>query len=185
MIENSKQQAKTRMTKCIDGLRDAFSKIRTGRAHPSLLDHIHVDYYGSNMPLSKVANIATQDSRTLTITPWDKNMVGPIEKAILQSDLGLNPSTAGMLIRVPLPALTEERRKDLIKVVKQEAEHARVAVRAVRRDANTEIKALLKEKKISEDDERRAEEEIQKLTDQFIAQVDKMLAEKEKDMMQV
>lgn len=185
MINQAKQQAQTRMTKCLESLRDAFSKIRTGRAHPSLLDHIHVDYYGSKMPISKVANIATQDARTLTITPWDGNMVGPIEKAIQQSDLGLNPMTAGTLIRVPLPSLTEERRKDLIKVVKHEAEHARVAIRAVRRDANTEVKALLKDKKISEDDERRAEEDVQKLTDQFIAQVEKMLAEKEKDLMHV
>ncbi|GAB4359475.1 MAG: ribosome recycling factor [Gammaproteobacteria bacterium] len=183
MIEDIKKDAKIRMEKSVEALKQEFSKLRTGRAHTSLLDHITVSYYGSEVPLNQVANVAVEDARTLSITPWEKNMVQPIEKAIISSDLGLNPTTAGTVIRVPLPPLTEERRKDMVRVVRQEAEGARVAIRNIRRDANHHIKELLKEKEISEDDDRRAEEEIQKLTDKYVAQIDELLAEKEKDLM--
>ncbi|MFQ5487304.1 MAG: ribosome recycling factor, partial [Gammaproteobacteria bacterium] len=169
MIEDIKKDAETRMGKSIAALQQEFAKIRTGRAHPSLLDHIKVPYYGDEVPLNQVANVAVGDSRTLTVTPWEKNMVPVVEKAITSSDLGLNPSTAGNVIRVNLPPLTEERRREMTKVVRAEAEAARVAVRNIRRDANSDIKALLKEKEITEDDERRAEEAIQKMTDKFIA----------------
>lgn len=185
MIDPIKKNANGRMQKSIDALKDAMSKIRTGRAHTSLLDHIKVEYYGSEMPLSQVATVSVADARTLTVQPWEKTMVQPIEKAIMSSDLGLNPAASGQLIRVPLPALTEERRKDLTKVVRHEAEGAKVAVRNIRRDANNEIKALLKDKKVTEDEVRRAEEDIQKMTDKFIAEIDKVLAEKEKELMAI
>lgn len=183
MISDIQQQAATRMGKSIEALKHEFSKIRTGRAHPSLLDQISVPYYGNESSLSQVANIAVEDARTLTITPWEKNMVQVIEKAILKSDLGLNPNTNGMVIRIPLPPLTEERRRSLVKVVKSEAENGRVAIRNIRRDANTEIKDALKEKLISEDEARSAEEKIQKTTDQYIKEVEKLLEEKEADLL--
>ena len=184
-INDVTTDAKTRMARSIDALRQELSKVRTGRAHPSLLDHVRVSYYGSDMPLNQVANVSVQDARTLGVAPYDKGMVSAVEKAIRDSDLGLNPVTAGTLIRVPLPALTEERRRDLIKVVRHEAEAARVAVRNVRREANHALKELVKEKLVSEDQERRAEEEIQKLTDRFIAEVDKVLQAKESDLMEI
>lgn len=173
------------MQKSIESLKNELTKIRTGRAHPSLLDHISVDYYGSMMALSQVANIAIEDARTLSITPWEKPMVAVIEKAILKSDLGLNPAVAGTVIRVPVPALTEERRRDLVKVVKNEAEGARVAIRNIRRDANGELKALEKDKTISEDEERRAEDNVQKLTDKYIKEVEAVFEKKEKDLMAI
>ncbi len=185
MIEEIKKDAETRMGKSIESLKDAFAKIRTGRAHTSLLDHITVEYYGNEVPLSQCATVSVADARTLAIQPWENSMIAPIEKAIMNSDLGLNPSSAGNVIRVPLPALTEERRKDLIKIVRQEAEGARVAIRNIRRDANQDIKALVKEKEITEDDGRRAEEAIQKLTDKYVGEVDKLLEEKEKDLMSI
>ncbi|MGH8533684.1 MAG: ribosome recycling factor, partial [Gammaproteobacteria bacterium] len=169
----------------IESLQHELAKVRTGRAHTSLLDHIRVDYYGSEVPISQAATVTVIDPRTLGVTPWDKSMVKAVEKAILNSDLGLNPATAGDLIRVPLPALTEERRRDLIRVVKTEAEQARVAVRNIRRDANHHLKELVKKKDISEDDERRAEEKIQHLTDDNIARIEKVLAAKEKDLLEV
>ena len=172
-----------RMAKCIGVCKQAFAKLRTGRAHASLLDHVRVDYYGSEVPLSQCANITVEDARTISIQPWDKNMVPAIEKAIHTSDLGLNPSTAGTTIRIILPALTEERRKELVKVVRAEAENARVAVRNVRREIKNDIKEMLKEKMISEDDDRRAEEQLQKLTDKYVAEVDALLAAKEKEML--
>lgn len=183
MIDDIKQDAKARMRKTVENLTHELAKIRTGRAHPSLLDHIHVTYYGTDMPLRQVANINVEDARTLAITPWEQGMVKPVEKAITSSDLGLNPSTAGTVIRVPLPPLTEERRRDLIRVVRHEAEQARVAIRNVRRDANTELKEAVKEKLISEDDERRGYEVVQSLTDEYIKELDKVLEEKEKDLM--
>lgn len=185
MIEDIKQDAGSRMSKSVESLKQDLTKIRTGRAHTSLLDHITVDYYGSETPLSQVAAIAVGDSRTLTVTPWEKTMVAPIEKAIMKSDLGLTPNSAGTTIRVPLPPLTEERRRDLIKIVRNETEQARVAIRNIRRDANSTVKELVKEKEISEDDQRRAEDDIQKLTDKFIAQVDGMLEAKEKELMEI
>lgn len=184
-VADVKKNATTRMAKSIDALKDEFSRVRTGRANAGLLDHLKVNYYGTETPLSQAANVSVQDARTLVVTPWDKSLVPAIEKAILASNLGLNPVTAGTVIRVPLPMLTEERRKEMIKVVRHEAEGARVAIRNVRRDALAEVKALLKEKKISEDDDRRAHDEIQKLTDKFIADVDKVLVEKEKDVMSI
>ncbi|MGD2081884.1 MAG: ribosome recycling factor [Chromatiales bacterium] len=185
MIDDIKKDATERMGKTVESLVQEMAKIRTGRAHPSLLDHIRVPYYGSDVPLSQVASVNTEDARTLTIQPWEQTMVKPVEKAIMESDLGLNPNTAGTVIRVPMPALTEERRKDLIRVVRQEAEQARVAVRNIRRDANNDLKALVKEKLISEDDERRGQEIIQKVTDQHIKEVDTILEGKEKDLMAV
>jgi ribosome recycling factor len=185
MIDDVKKDAATRMQKSAESLKDALSKLRTGRAHTSLLDHIRVSYYGNEVPLNQVANVATADSRTLTITPWEKQMVPVIEKAIMTSDLGLMPATSGTLIRVPMPALTEERRREIIKVAKQEAEAARVAVRNVRRDSNTELKNLLKDKKVTEDEEHRAQDEVQKLTDQHIANIDKILATKEAELLEV
>ncbi len=185
MISDVKNQADARMRKSIAALRDELVKIRTGRAQTSLLDHITVSFYGSEVPLSQAANVAVADSRTLTLTPWDKSMVQPIEKAIMTSDLGLTPNTSGGVIRIPLPSLTEERRRDLIKVVRGEAEGARVAIRNIRRDANGDLKKLLKDKQISEDDDRRAQDEIQKLTDKYIAEVDKMLAAKESELMEI
>ncbi len=185
MIDEIIEDAAARMKKSIAAMKSELAKIRTGRAHPSLLDHITVEYYGSEVPLSQVANINTEDSRTLSVTPWEKDMVKVIEKAIMTSDLGLNPATAGMTIRVPMPALTEERRRDLVKVVRQEAENGRVSVRNIRRDANNDFKELLKEKEISEDEARRAEERIQKLTDEAIAEIDKLLEEKEQELMEI
>lgn len=184
-IDDVTTDAKTRMARSIEALRQELSKIRTGRAHASLLDHVRVSYYGSDMPLNQVANVSVQDARTLGVAPYDKGMVSAVEKAIRDSDLGLNPVTAGALIRVPLPALTEERRRNLTKVVRQEAEAARVSVRNVRRESNQALKDLVKEKLISEDQERRAMEEVQKLTDQFIAEVDKVLQAKESDLMEI
>ena len=185
MISDIQQGAATRMGKSIDALKHEFSKIRTGRAHPSLLDQISVSYYGTESSLSQVANIAVEDARTLTITPWEKGMVQAIEKAIMKSDLGLNPATNGMTIRIPLPPLTEERRRNLVKVVKHEAENGRVAIRNIRRDANSEIKEALKEKMISEDEARAAEEKIQKLTDQYVKEVEKLLEAKEADLLSI
>ncbi len=185
MIDDIKSDAATRMGKSVDALVHELAKVRTGRAHPSLLDHIRVDYYGSEVPLSQVANINTEDARTLTVTPWEKTMIAPVEKAIMTSDLGLNPMSAGAVIRVPMPPLTEERRKDLIRVVRQEAEGAKVAIRNIRRDANHELKELVKEKVISEDDERRGQEIIQNLTDQHTKKVEEVLDEKEKDLMEI
>ena len=185
MLDEIKKDAGTRMAKSVASLRQDLTKIRTGRAHTSLLDHITVEYYGSPVPLNQVANVGVEDSRTLIITPWEKDMVQPIEKAIMGSDLGLNPASAGTVIRVPLPALTEERRKDMIRVVRQEAEGGRIAIRNIRRDAMHDVKELLKEKMIGEDDERRAEGEIQGITDKYVAEIDKVLAEKEAELMEV
>ncbi len=185
MIEDIKKNAETRMKKCIESARTQLAKVRTGRAHPSLLDTIRVSHYGNDVPLSQVAAVAVSDSRMLVVTPWEKTMVGPIEKAIMASDLGLNPATSGMVIRVPLPALTEERRRDLTKVVKHEGEEARVAVRNVRRDAMNELKALLKDKKIAEDEERKAQDVVQKATDKFISEIDGMIKDKEKELMAI
>lgn len=185
MINDIKKEAGDRMQKCIDSLRVALAKLRTGRAHAGLLDHITVDYYGSEVPLSQCANVTVEDARTISITAWEKNMISVIEKAIMKSDLGLNPSTAGAIIRIIMPALTEERRRDLAKVVRGEAEGGRVAVRAVRRDANQDIKELAKEKLISTDDEKRGETDIQKLTDTFVAKIDELAAAKEKELMQL
>ncbi|WP_298613322.1 ribosome recycling factor [uncultured Thiothrix sp.] len=185
MISDIMKSAETRMQKSIEALKNELTKIRTGRAHPSLLDHVSVDYYGTPTALSQVANIAIEDARTLSITPWEKPMVAVIEKAILKSDLGLNPAVAGTVIRVPVPALTEERRRDLVKIVKNEAEGARVAIRNIRRDANGELKALEKDKTISEDEERRAEDSVQKLTDKYIKEVEAVFEKKEKDLMAI
>jgi len=185
MIDEIIQDAEVRMGKSIDALHTEFKKIRTGRAHPSLLDQVHVDYYGADTPINQVANVTVEDSRTLAVTPWEKDMVSKVEKAIMNSDLGLNPSTAGTVIRIPMPPLTEERRRDLVKVVKHEAEQARVAIRNIRRDANSDFKDLLKEKEISEDEERNAEERIQKLTDKYVGKIDKVLADKEAELMEV
>ncbi len=184
MIEEIKKDARTRMGKSVEALRHELSKLRTGRAHTSLLDHITVPYYGSDAPINQVASVSVTDPRTLAVTPWEKKMVPAVEKAIRNSDLGLNPVTAGDVIRVPLPPLTEERRREMTRVVRHEAENARVAVRNIRRDANHHLKALLKDGDIAEDAERRAEGEIQKLTDQFIAEIDKVLEDKEKDLLE-
>ena len=185
MINEIKQDAKLRMEKSVEALRSQISKVRTGRAHPSILDSVMVPYYGLDTPLKQLANITVEDSRTLALTVFDKSSAGAVEKAIMTSDLGLNPAGAGTVIRVPLPPLTEERRRDLVKVVRSEAEQGRVAVRNIRRDANSDLKELLKEKEISEDEERKATDEIQKLTDTYIAKIDELLAEKEKDLMEV
>ena len=185
MLDDIKKDAVERMQKCVLAFKNELKRLRTGRAHPSLLEHIRVEYYGNEVPLTQVSNIALEDARTLTVTPWDKGMVGAIEKAIMKSDLGLNPATAGTVIRVPMPPLTEERRRDLTKVVRHEAENARVAVRNVRRDVNSEIKDMLKEKLISQDDDRRAQDDVQKLTDKHVAEIDQVLAEKEKELMQI
>lgn len=183
MISDIQQDASVRMGKSVEALQKAFTKIRTGRAHPSLLDQITVSYYGSETPLSQVANVSVEDSRTLKVSPWEKDMTKAIEKAIMTSDLGLNPTTQGMAIRIPLPPLTEERRRDLVKVVKNEAEQGRVAIRNIRRDANSEIKEALKEKMISEDDARAGEEKIQKITDKFVSEIEKHLEVKEADLL--
>lgn len=185
MIEEIQQDAKERMAKSIDALKNNLNKIRTGRAHASLLDNISVEYYGMDTPLNQVGNISTPDARTLAITVFDKGMIGAVEKAILKSDLGLNPSSQGTLIRIPLPPLTEERRRDLVKVVKNEGENGKIAIRNIRRDANSDFKSLLKDKEISEDEAHQAEDEIQKLTDTFVKQVDSMLADKEAELMEI
>ena len=185
MINEIKTDAKERMGKSIESLTVAFNKIRTGRAHPSLLDGIRVSYYGSETPLSQMANISVEDGRTLAVRVWERQVVPDVEKAILKSDLGLNPSTAGEVIRIPLPPLTEETRKGYIRQARQDAENARIAIRNIRRDALADIKELEKEKEISEDDERRAQDDVQKLTDQFIAEVDKNLSAKEDDLMAI
>ena len=185
MIADIKKGAEQKMTKTLETLKVDLGKVRTGRAHAGLLDHIMVDYYGTMTAVPKVANVQLADARTITVQPWEKKLVPAIEKAIRDSDLGLNPMSSGDLIRVPMPALTEERRKDLIKVVRHEAENARVAVRNVRRDANEHLKKLLKEHKVAEDDERHAQTDVQKLTDRFVAEIDKALHQKEADLMAV
>jgi ribosome recycling factor len=185
VLDEIRKDAANRMAKSVASLQQEMTKIRTGRAHTSLLDHVTVEYYGSQVPLSQVSNVGIEDSRTLIITPWEKDMVQPIEKAIMTSDLGLNPATAGTVIRVPLPALTEERRKDMIRVVRNEAEGGRIAIRNIRRDAMHDVKELLKEKMIGEDDERRAEGDIQSITDKHVAQIDQVLADKESELMEI
>jgi ribosome recycling factor len=185
MIEEYKADAKIRMEKSLEALAGNFTKIRTGRAHPSILNGVYVSYYGSEVPLSQVANISVEDARTLSVIPWEKPLVPEIEKAIMKSDLGLNPSTSGEVIRLPMPALTEETRKIFIKKAKQEAENSRVSVRNTRRDILSDLKALNKDKEISDDDLRRAEDEIQKVTDHFIGEIEKALAIKEKDLMEI
>lgn len=185
MIKEIQTTAEEKMKKSVEALKNNLTKIRTGRAHTGLLDQVDVDYYGSKVPVSQVANVTLLDARTISVKPYESNMTAAVEKAIRDSDLGLNPSSMGDIIRVPMPMLTEERRKDLIKVVRHETEEARVAVRNIRRDANNELKALLKDKEISEDDNRRGEESIQKLTDKYIAEMDKILDAKEKDLMEV
>lgn len=184
MIENIKKDARIRMSKTLDSLRTELAKIRTGRAHPSLLEHVQVDYYGSNVPISQAASVSIEDARTLAVTAWDKSMVQALEKAIMKSDLGLNPVTAGTIIRIPLPPLTEERRIALSKVVHHEGENAKIAIRNIRRDANHHIKELLKNKDISEDDDHRAEQDIQQLTDSNVKQTDEIVAVKEQELME-
>jgi ribosome recycling factor len=185
MIADVKKTAEQKMKKTIDALKSDLAKVRTGRAHTGLLDHITVDYYGTPTPLPQVANVTLLDARTIGVTPWEKKMAGTVEKAIRDSDLGLNPATTGDTVRVPMPLLTEERRKELIKVVRHEGENARVAVRNVRRDAIHQLKELLKQKKVAEDEERRAQDDVQKLTDRHIADIDKLLQQKETDLMAV
>ncbi len=185
MIDEIKQDANLRMDKSIEAFKLSLQKIRTGRAHPSLLEHLTVSYYGVDTPLNQAANVSVQDSRTLAIQPFEKSMIQPIEKAIMESDIGITPNTSGNLIRLPLPPLTEERRKDMIKVVGNESEAAKVAIRNIRRDANSTLKELEKEKEISEDDERRSEDEIQKLTDIHVKKVEELAAEKEKELMEI
>ena len=185
MIDELKKEASQKMTKSMESLSNNLSKIRTGRAHPSILDAITVEYYGQEVPLNQVANIKIEDAKTLQLNVWEKNMIKEVEKSIISSDLGLNPAVSGNLIRIPLPPLTEERRKELVKLVKQEGENCKVSVRNIRRDANSKLKQLLKEKSISEDDEKRSEEGIQKLTDSNIKQIDERIIEKEKDLMQI
>jgi len=184
-IAEVRQSAEQKMQKSIEALKTSLAKIRTGRAHAGLLDHIMVDYYGSMVPIGQVANVTVQDARTLSVQPWEKKMVQVVDKAIRESDLGLNPATSGDLIRVPMPPLSEERRRELTKVVKHEGEQAKVAVRNLRRDANEHLKKLLKDKAISEDDERRAQDDVQKLTDRFVVEIDRMLSVKEQEIMTV
>jgi len=183
MLEEIKADASQRMQKSIESLVSQLKKMRTGRANPSLLEHLKVESYGSDVPLNQVANISVEDARTLMVTPWDKSMVQPIEKAIMLADLGLNPATAGTVIRVPMPALTEERRKDMIKLVKNEGENSKIALRNIRRDALSDSKELLKEKDISEDDDRRMQDQVQKITDSFVAKVDDMVKVKEAELL--
>jgi ribosome recycling factor len=185
MIAEIKKNVEQKMSKSLEALKVDLSKVRTGRAHTGILDHVMVDYYGSPTAVNQVANITLTDARTIGVQPYEKNMIGPIEKAIRDSDLGLNPATNGDLIRVPMPMLTEERRRDLIKVVKSEGEDAKIAVRNIRRDANEQLKKLLKDKEVGEDEERRAQDEVQKLTDRFVAEIDKALQAKETDLMAV
>jgi ribosome recycling factor len=184
-IAEIRKSAEQKMQKSVEALKHDLAKIRTGRAHPGLLDHIHVDYYGSLVPLSQVAQVGLGDARTITVQPWEKKMVGAVEKAIRDSDLGVNPASHGDVIRVPMPPLTEERRRELTKVVRHEGENARVAVRNTRRDAITHLKDMLKKKEVSEDDERRAQDDVQKLTDRYVAEIDKVVAEKEKEVLTV
>lgn len=185
MIPELKKTIESKMQKTLEALKSDLAKIRTGRAHTGILDHVQVDYYGSPVPIAQVANVTLIDSRTIGVQPWEKNMVAKVEKAIRDSDLGLNPATQGEMIRVPMPMLTEERRKEMAKLVKQEGEGAKVAVRNLRRDGNHNLKEAVKKKEISEDDERRAQDDIQKLTDRYIVEIDKMLAQKEAELMQV
>lgn len=185
MIDEIKKDAEIRMGKSVQALRSEMAKIRTGRAHPSFIEHVKVDYYGSEVPINQVANIGIEDARTLLVTPWEKPMVAAVEKAIMISDLGLNPMSAGDVIRVPMPALTEERRKEFVRIVRQEAENGRVAARNIRRDAIGDIKELVKEKEISEDEGRKGEDDIQKITNKFIAEMDEVLAAKEKELMEI
>jgi ribosome recycling factor len=185
MIDDIKADAAGRMAKSVEALAENLTKVRTGRAHPSMLDHVVVSYYGADTPLKQVANVGVEDARTLTVQPWEQNMVSAVEKAILESNLGVTPNTAGTLIRLPIPPLTEERRKDMTRIVRQEAEQARVAVRNIRRDANGNLKDLVKEKLISEDDERRGQEIVQKLTDQHVKEIDELMEKKETDLMSV
>ncbi len=185
MIPELKKTTEQKMQKSLESLKADLGKVRTGRAHTGILDHVQVDYYGSMMPINQVANITLIDARTIGVQPWEKPLVAKVEKAIRDSDLGLNPASQGDVIRVPMPALTEERRRDLIKLVKHEGENAKIAMRNLRRDANTHLKDALKKKLISEDDERRAQDDIQKLTDRYVIEVDRLLAEKEKDLMAV
>lgn len=185
MIADIKKNVEQKMTKSLEALKADFGKVRTGRAHVGILDHVTVDYYGSPTLVTQVANVTLIDARTIGVQPWEKNMISPVEKAIRDADLGLNPSTNGDMIRVPMPMLTEERRRDLIKVVRNEAENAKVAVRNIRRDANEHLKKLLKDKEVGEDDERRAQEDVQKFTDRFVAEIDKALLAKEADLMAV
>jgi len=185
VLDEIRKDASERMSKSVAALKQELTKLRTGRAHTSLLDHITVEYYGSQVPLNQVSNVGVEDSRTLVVTPWEKDMVAKIEKAIMTSDLGLNPVSAGTVIRVPLPALTEERRKDMIRVVRHEAEGGRIAVRNIRRDAIHDVKDLLKEKMIGEDDEHRGEDEIQTITDKHIAEIDQVLDDKESELMEI
>ncbi len=185
MLRDILNETQARMSKTIESLKLELAKIRTGRAHPSLLDHIHVDFYGTRTPIGRAANVAIEDARTLTVTAWDKSLVSAIERAILESDLGLNPSTAGTVIRIPLPPLTQERRRDLAKVVKSEAEQAKVAVRNIRRDAMADLKELLKEKALAEDEERKGQEDVQKLTDSHVRKIDELLSAKEQEIMAV
>ena len=185
MINDVKKSAEQKMGKSVEALKVDLGKVRTGRAHTGLLDHIQVDYYGSMMPLAQVANVTLVDARTIGVQPWEKKMIPVVEKAIRDSDLGLNPATSGDVIRIPMPALTEERRRELTKVVHKEAENARIAVRNIRRDANEHLKKLLKDKACSEDDERHAQQDVQKLTDRFIAEIEKLLQAKEADLMAV
>lgn len=185
MIADIKKSAEQKMQKSLESLKSDLGKVRTGRAHAGILDHVEVDYYGAPMPINQVANVTLIDARTIGVSPWEKKMVGPIEKAIRDSGLGLNPATMGELIRVPMPPLTEERRRELIKVVKNEGENAKVAVRNIRRDANNTLKELVKNKEISDDDERRAQEDVQRLTDKFIGEIEKTLQVKEADLLAV
>ncbi|MFU8831932.1 MAG: ribosome recycling factor [Wenzhouxiangella sp.] len=185
MLNDIKKDAESRMGKSIDSLKSELAKIRTGRAHPSLLEHITLEYYGSEVPLNQVANISAEDARTLSVVPFDKSMVQKVEKAIMTSDLGLNPATSGVNIRVPLPALTEQRRTELVKIVHSEGEQAKVAIRNIRRDANNQLKDFLKEKELSEDDVRRGETTVQQLTDQFVGQVDELVGAKERELMEI
>lgn len=185
MVEDIKKDARTRMQKSVEALKHEMSKLRTGRAHASLLDHVTVSYYGTETPLNQVASVSVADPRTLLVSPWEKKIVPDVEKAIMNSDLGLNPVSAGDVIRVPLPPLTEERRKEMTRVVRHEAETARIAIRNIRRDANSHLKALIKEKNLAEDAEHKAEAEIQQMTDKFIADVDEVLKQKEQDLMEV
>ncbi len=185
MIAELKTATEGKMIKSLESLKHDLAKVRTGRAHTGILDHVHVDYYGNMVPVNQVANVTLIDSRTIGVQPWEKPMVAKVEKAIRDADLGLNPATQGDMIRVPMPLLTEERRKDLIKVVKHEGETTKVALRNLRRDANTHLKEALKKKEVSEDDERRAQDDVQKLTDRYVAEVDRLLAEKEKDLLAI
>lgn len=185
MIDDLKKDAAERMSKCVAALKSEFKRMRTGRASTALLENLKVEYYGAEMPLTQVANVTVEDARTLAVTPWDKTMVPVIEKAIHKSDLGLTPNTAGTVIRLPLPPLTEQRRKELVKSAHREAEGARVAVRNVRRDVMNELKDMLKEKLLSQDEDRKAQDEVQKLTDKYVAEIDQVLADKEKDLLSV